>query len=66
MKSINVKEVFVKAKPGTSVNTCLIESIILCATEDRDVKLQHNSTIYTVKLSDLIDAVDSEEVAEKS
>ena len=66
MKNINVKEVFVKAKPGTSVNNCLVDAIILCATEDRDVKLQHNNVMYTITLQDLLDGIISEEIPEKS
>lgn len=54
MEKITVTKVFVEATPGSQIDRCLEESIVLALTERRNVVLVHNGKKYEIKPDEII------------
>jgi hypothetical protein len=54
---IQVTNIQVHAKPGSSVGYCLRDCIALAATEWQNVVLKHNDEEYLIHVNDLLASV---------
>jgi len=56
-KSINIDEIYVQARAGSTINDCIRDSLILAITEGTTARLTHNSKKYTIVCQDVLDVV---------
>ena len=57
MDNIEIVEIRVSGRPGTSIEKCVREAIKLAATEWRNVRLRFNDKQYIILVNDLLSTV---------